>query len=250
MVEIYELPCSTTPVAVTGITEATGVSAGGEYACALLSSGNADCWGENGGGELGDGENKDSSTPVKVKGLASATSITAAVSHGESHVCALYSGGSIDCWGAGGSGDLGNGTTGAEECGGALSFSPTCDLTPVSVHAITTGSSVSAGSADTCAVLSSGKVDCWGFNDEGELGDGTDSGPETCGEPEDRFACSLVPVSVNGITQATAVSAGSDYACALLSSGSVECWGENESGELGDGTNKDSSVPVPVIGFG
>ncbi len=236
-------------MSVTGISNATAVAAGGYYACALLSSGGIKCWGENEAGQLGNGTSISHSTPVGVSGISNAAAITASFSAGETHVCALLPGGAIECWGDGGAGELGNGTVGTEECGRELDFDQTCSLTPVSVNELTTGTVVSAGTFASCAVISSGRIGCWGDNAVGQLGNGTTEGPETCGEPVNRFACSVAPVDVSGITTATNVSAGGFFTCALLSGGGIDCWGENEDGQLGNGTTTNSSTPVAVKGI-
>ncbi|MGD0272632.1 MAG: hypothetical protein ABSB96_02730 [Gaiellaceae bacterium] len=98
---------------------------------------------------------------------------------------------------------------------------------------------ISAGDADTCAVLSSGSVVCWGLSDDGRLGDGT-IGP---------YGHGLIPVITSGIKTATAVSAGGQHTCALLSGGTVECWGYNGAGQLGKGTIAGSLVPVSIGGI-
>lgn len=103
----------------------------------------------------------------------------------------------------------------------------------------TGGSSVVAGDAHTCA-LKNGTVWCWGANGYGQLGNGTTTASST-------------PVQVSGITTATAVAAGGNssigHSCALLDSGTVQCWGVNSSGQLGNGTTNGSATPVPVIGL-
>ena len=80
----------------------------------------------------------------------------------------------------------------------------------------------------------------------GELGNGTTTGPQTC---KGLFSCSTRPVPVSGITNAIQVAAGLDHTCTLLSGGQVDCWGDNEVGELGNGTTTQSAVPVPVSGI-
>jgi alpha-tubulin suppressor-like RCC1 family protein len=105
---------------------------------------------------------------------------------------------------------------------------------------------ISAGSGTTYALLSNGTVDCWGTNAGDALGNGTTSGPDSCtGSP-----CSTTPVAVTGLAEVTAISVGDSTACALLSSGAVDCWGDNSDGELGNGTTTGSSVPVPVPAIG
>jgi alpha-tubulin suppressor-like RCC1 family protein len=228
---------SVTPVEVVNIEEAIQVSAGAENACALLSSGHVECWGQAKGGELGDGnesgpskcvtggegtegsgETACSATPIEVTGVSTATQ----VSVGGDHACALLSSGQVECWG---DGDLGNGNkTGSD--------------TPVPVSGISTATEIAAGGRNyTCALLSSGQVECWGReNAGGELGNGTKTESD-------------VPSKVTGITDATQVTAGFGHACARLSSGHAECWGEGFDGQLGNGTTtKHQDVPVEVAG--
>ncbi len=98
--------------------------------------------------------------------------------------------------------------------------------------------SVVVSQAHACALLNGGSLQCWGYNDAGELGDGTTSN-------------SSVPVPVSNISSAVAVSVGSvfdDDTCALLSGGTIQCWGANNFGQLGDGTTTSSSLPVTVPG--
>ncbi|MCX6706719.1 MAG: hypothetical protein NT001_01100, partial [Candidatus Woesearchaeota archaeon] len=137
---------------------------------------------------------------------------------------ALAQSGSLKSWGYNYYGQLGDGTT-------------TDRHTPVSVSGgITTAVSVSAGLEHTCAVLSDHTVKCWGYNDNGQLGDGTTTN-------------SLTPVSVSGITNAINVSTSYKHTCAVLSDHTVKCWGYNDFGQLGDNTIIDKHIPVIVSGI-
>jgi alpha-tubulin suppressor-like RCC1 family protein len=104
---------------------------------------------------------------------------------------------------------------------------------PIAVLGISSATGVAAGGYNTCATLADGTVQCWGLNDNGELGNGSTGGIIPS------------PVTVSGLSQAAAVTVGSMYSCAM-SPGAVNCWGWNQNGELGNGTNTDSSTPTPV----
>jgi hypothetical protein len=118
----------------------------------------------------------------------------------------------------------------------------------VQVNGITNATDISAHGYQTCALLSTGRVECWGSNIDGQLGNGTTTGPD-CGG-----SCSATPVQVSGITNATAIAAGEDHVCALLSTGQIDCWGA--SARLGNGTTTGpdcggfcSATPVQVSGI-
>ena len=216
-----------TPVQVSGITTAVQVSAEGGITCALLSAGTVYCWGHNAYGQLGNGlsgEANNSSTPVQVSGITGATLVFT----GANHACALLSAGSVYCWGLNDNGQLGDNTT-------------TARSTPVQVHGVgnvgmlTGVASLNAGRFHTCVVLTTGHVDCWGYNNYGQVGDNTTT---------DR----LTPVEAGGITTATDVTGGAYHTCVRLADGTGRCWGRNDQGQLGDGTTTQRMSPVAIVG--
>jgi|GEM_PF-1342087 len=216
---------STTPVTVdfpTG-TVGTTVTAGDFHTCAILNTGTTTCWGSNDNGQLGNGSNTDSATPVTVDLPVGATATT--ITAGSFHTCAILNTGTTTCWGNDFYGQLGNGSN-------------TDSTTPVTVDLPvgTTATTITAGPYHTCAILNTGTTTCWGSNDNGQLGNGSNTDSAT-------------PVTVDfptGTTAATAITAGAAHTCAILNTGEVSCWGRNFSGQLGNGTTTNSTTPVTV----
>jgi alpha-tubulin suppressor-like RCC1 family protein len=211
-----------TPVTISQpITDAVSLSAGLSHTCALTGSADVRCWGGNWLGQLGDGTTSDRYVPVPVVGLSDVANIAP----GWYHTCAATRSGGALCWGYNAAGQLGDGTTQTR-------------LTPEGVSGLSTGvAAVATGFYHSCAVMRSGGVKCWGYNNYGELGDGTGID-------------SHVPVDVVGVSGASAVATGSfsHHVCALTG-GHVKCWGENDSGQLGDGTWTRRLTPVQVPGL-
>jgi len=212
-----------TPVAVAqpaGVTF-TSVTAGSFHTCGLTPMGAATCWGDNSLGQLGDGTTTNPVTPVAVAQPAGVTftSVTA----GELHTCGLTPAGAAYCWGGNG-GQLGDGTT-------------TDRLTPVAVAqpAGVTFTSVTAGAFHTCGRTPAGATTCWGVNSRGQLGDGTTTNRVT-----------PVPVAQPAGVTFTSVTAGAFHTCGRTPAGAAYCWGDNSSGQLGDGTTTDGLTPVAV----
>ena len=179
---------------VAGITGATDVSASGLGGCALVVGGQVRCWSGQG-------------APTTVPGLSQITKVSA----GDMHACAVRTGGAVYCWGANSSGELGDGT-----------FRDSA--APVRVRGVSSATAVGVGESFSCALLAEGTVRCWGNDDYGTLGDGRSLQERTS---------RAVPGPVVRVVHATSLAVGSRHACVTISDGTVRCWGNNESGELG-----------------
>ncbi len=213
----------------------TSVSSGGESSCAVLSDGNVECWGENEHGQLGNGTTTTSPTPVQVSGISNAIQ----VSVGGDHACAVLSDHSVKCWGVNTYGQLGNGAT-----------LPAADSdTPVQVYSsgttpLTGVTHVSAGNIHTCALLTGGTLECWGYDGSGELGNGATNSTGIA---------TPVPVYESGtsgslFSNVTQVSAGDEFTCAVAD-GNAYCWGYNGYWGLGNISSYDQYNPYQVANF-
>jgi alpha-tubulin suppressor-like RCC1 family protein len=263
-----------TPERVPGIEDATALSTGMYVRCALLRGGDVDCWGDNEEGEIQNPPSAEPNilpTPVAVPRWSGAKQIVSAfrttcalladsvvscagtsptptspwtipVASGSTQLaisdlggCALAPDATVECWGYDDRGELGNGTAN-------FAILLTASRVPnlEGVTAITSGTS-----GFTCALLADTTVSCWGDNSTGQLG----SSPVASCMGGNGGACSEVPIPVPGLTGVTALAAGDSFACALLSNGTVDCWGDNVNGELGNGTTMFSFMPIPVDGL-
>jgi alpha-tubulin suppressor-like RCC1 family protein len=231
-----------TPVAVvTASTPISGktltqVTAGATHSCALDSTGRAYCWGTDGNGQLGDGSTTTATyLPVAVTISAPLTGVTLTqITAGTADTCALDTAGAAFCWGLNTNGQLGNNST-------------TQSTTAVAVTATATGApltQITAGTSFACAVDNTGAAFCWGLNTNGQLGNNSTTQ-------------SLVPVAVTvGAPSAVPsgatlfqISAGNTFTCAQDSTGAFYCWGLNSSGQLGNNSTTQSTVPVLVAGI-
>ena len=226
---------SRAPVVVKDVSGAIGISAGGNASCALLADGGVKCWGFETLGAFGGSRSTSSPVPLTIKRLGHAVAVSTFGGYG----CAVIRGGGTECWGA----DNFVGTLGTATAGTGPYLRVTA---PMKMRGVNNAVAVSAGYSHVCVLLASGSVECWGSNPYGELGSG----------PTGNAAPPSPPVFVQGLSDARAVSVGDDASCALLSGGSVECWGSNDLGQLGDGQGGKlspagvaSEAPIRVSGI-
>lgn len=203
-------------------TAFTTVDAGITHACALSSSGQGYCWGRNATAQLGDSSAASTQVPVQVRHPSGVT--FTAVSAGDSHSCALTSGGAAYCWGYNADYRLGDSTT-------------SMGLMPVQVKGMTGISlaSISAGQQHTCGLDGSGQAYCWGSNAYGQIGNNSNAHQKT-------------PVAVqhpSGVTF-TSIHAGAMHTCALDTTGQAWCWGYAGDGAMGTSFSLGDSVPQAV----
>jgi alpha-tubulin suppressor-like RCC1 family protein len=213
-----------TPVAVqhpSGVIF-SGIVTAETHTCALDTTGQAWCWGYGAEGNLGGGFSFGDSIPVQVTHPSGVTftSITAQYRH----TCALTSGGQAYCWGKNNNGQLGDNTL-------TTRYTPVAVQQPVGV----TFASVETGFLHTCGVTSGGQTYCWGFNNRGQVGDGTITQRKT-------------PVAVSqpvGVSIGL-LAPGGYHSCGLDSVGQTWCWGRGDYSQMGNGGTSDSTTPVAV----
>ncbi len=264
-----------TPVRVPGLSEIVAVSAGNSHSLALQKDGTVWAWGDNWYGQLGDGTREERATPVKVAGLSGLTAVAA----GNGHSLALDRAGTVWAWGVNYFGQLGDGTqdvratpvpvwslplvlapTGARTAaGGAHSLQVHADgtvstwgrnqvgqlgdgstaprSTPVQVKGLADAVAVAGGQDHSLALKSDGTVWAWGTNAAGQLGTGT---------PSDNQGA---PQQVSELTRMVAVAANGKHSLALKDNGTVWAWGDNQYGQLGDGSTTARFQPVQVQGL-
>ncbi|MEZ5463469.1 RCC1 domain-containing protein [Dokdonella sp.] len=261
-----------TPAPVSGLSsESTSLSVAADHSCALALGGNARCWGANTRGQLGDGTQTARAAPVDVIGLGSDVRQIATAN---AHSCALTATGGVKCWGSNDTGTLGNGTTvshlvpadvtglasgvamisvgsyhscalldtGGVKCWGSLDSGSGSGpyLEPVDVPGLASNvTSIASGGNFDCASIDGSALKCWGSNYNGNLGNGTtDNSP-------------LNPVDVVGFNDGVlSVAAAGAHACAVNGSGTAKCWGLNDIGQLGDGSQELMRLlPTNVVGL-
>ncbi len=200
----------TRPVAVS-LGPISDLALGARHSCALRTDGKVACWGDDAGGALGQGEPDDAAGNDRT-GVRPVINLDDAVdlASGDGFSCAVRKSGEVACWGRNDSGQLGDASKDANRA------------TPGPIANVEDAIAVAAGSAQACAVRSTGAVVCWGVNDKGQLG--RPAGPTQ-----------VRPTPVPKLDDATDVTLGSEHGCAVRRSGEVLCWGSDAEGQLGDG---------------
>lgn len=214
---------SVKPVRVASTTRFRSVSAGLGHSCGVAIDGRAYCWGSGVFGKLGNGSETASLRPVEVRGGIR----FAMVSAGNSYTCAVGASGVAYCWGSNEFGQLGDGTEGRTRG----------SMTPRQVtggHVFRSVAASTAAREVTCGVTVAGAALCWGWLSEA-LG-------------QRNLLADGMPGFVEGDLVFQSVSVGFNHACGMVKSGDVYCWGDNRSGQLGDGSTRTRITPglVPI----
>jgi alpha-tubulin suppressor-like RCC1 family protein len=209
------------PTRIAGIDDAAQVSVGDRAACLLHASGHVSCWGGEGeSGVLGHPSGTDSPTPRLVSGITEATSVSVQ----RLEACATLADGSAQCWGA----DM----LGNEEIGGsATPVSITQGFVPL--HDVV---EAEGGSEYGCVLRADRNVYCWGYASRGTLGLTPSASYPTTGPT----------VRVGALPPIAAIETNQDHMCAVTTTGDVYCWGDNEHGQIGDGSTVDQPTPTLV----
>lgn len=202
------------------------IGAGGSHTCALDALGYAFCWGDNSAGQLGVTGIEYDSIPTPVGSALRFDSLVV----GRDHACGLTSDHDAYCWGFNSSGQLGIGT-----------FEPSRVYAPTPVVGGQSFASLTSTGVHTCGITTGGDAYCWGWESEGELGNGN----------VHTFAGQPAPVAVLGGQSYAALAGGSSHTCAITLTGEPYCWGNDYEGQVGDGASGDyRSTPVAVYGGG
>jgi alpha-tubulin suppressor-like RCC1 family protein len=262
-----------TPGVVPGLAAVVAVTAGNYHSCALDTMGDVWCWGSSIVGQIGEGTRDPESLPIRVGGVAGVVAIAA----GSGHTCALIASGRVTCWGfvVGADGiprasptptmvvdlegvvelEAGGQATCARTAGGGVSCwsgsneqgqlgvgdtdprprpSPVLGPSGAPLGSIV---DIEIEERHACARDAAGAVWCWGANESGQLGDGS-----TASQARATRAVAGLPAVVE-------LALGEGHSCAREAEGRVWCWGQNDLGQLGDGTRSPRGEPRTVVGL-
>jgi alpha-tubulin suppressor-like RCC1 family protein len=217
------------------------LDAGYYHSCAVIAGGSVRCWGQGINGKLGYlssvGNVGDNELPSAVGPVSLGTGRTAVqVGAGEGRSCALLDNATVRCWGSGGFGGLGYGTT--EDVGD--NESP-ASRGPVNFGTGRTVKAISVGNEANCAILDNDTLKCWGQAGDGALGYGNEN---NVGDNETPAAVGVVDLGPSDTVKA--VSAGGAFTCAILTNNTVKCWGLNDSGQVGLGIPATTAATLSI----
>ncbi|MDP6235900.1 MAG: hypothetical protein QF364_08665, partial [Candidatus Poseidoniaceae archaeon] len=188
---------------------AVAVSGGNEHTCAILDNGEMKCWGHDLNGELGDGgSNTNTNAPSSTEIDLGSGRTAVAMSAGTFHTCAILDNGDLKCWGSDSYGQLGDG-------GSAATNLNTPSSTAIDLGTGRTAVAVSAGAYHTCAILDNGDLKCWGYDAQGQLGNGGTITADQTSPPS-------TAIDLGTGRTAVAVSAGWYHTCAILDNGDMK----------------------------
>ncbi len=206
---------------------------GHQHTCVVLDDGTARCWGDNFYGQLGNGEDGVADrVPQTPQGFGSTGSVTD-IACGEEFTCAIRTDGTVECWGIGGSGQIGH---------GAFSGITTPYPTSPTISAI----DIALGGMAACALLQDGSVKCWGNNDYGQLGIGSYGGSSYF-SPQTQSSGALGGKATS-IFMSWYPGTNYDHVCATMENGDVMCWGWNSNDILGLGNGDNpAAISSPTI---
>jgi len=214
---------SNVPVAVTGGYTFSTIEAGSNHTCGVDGD-EAYCWGLNDNGQLGDNSQTNRSVPTKVADPDTGREFWDAIALGSSHTCAIALTGDGFCWGSNAFAQLGNGDP---------AVAGTRKLIPTALDTAQKFSSISSAGYGSCAVSTGAGGYCWGFNNTGQVGDGSEGGGNS--RPS--------PTAVSGGLAFSFISSGLFHTCGISTSNEAYCWGANTYGQLGTGDTNKSLVP-------
>jgi alpha-tubulin suppressor-like RCC1 family protein len=220
---------SPTPVKVGGLAKAaSAVGAGSDFSCAILTDGSMACWGSKFYGVLGDGMS-DFTSVLSAQAVPNLPGTASNLALGWNDGCATIAG-SPYCWGWNGLGQIGNGLTDGSIYG----------VTKVGTASITAVTTAMGGDFG-CFLQAGGVVQCWGYNNYGQVGNGTISTGGVPAIASPKFVTGLSSVAV------VQLAVGGDFACVLTGTGTVYCWGNNSVGQLGTGSLSPASNATPGL---
>jgi alpha-tubulin suppressor-like RCC1 family protein len=234
---------SSRPLDVPGLVNVRAVAVGDTFACAVKDDKTVVCWGRNDQGQLGSAVGPKSDEPVPVPGVSDVEVLAA----GPNQACVVKADKTVMCWGRArapaAEPDIENAVSvaaGLSHACALLADRTVACWGPAAIAApgINDAIAIRAGYSHTCVLREGGRVQCWGKNEEGALGNGKDD------------LDGGTPTDVVGITDGIDISAGLTFGCVRRANATAACWGSNDVGQLGSGTDAGrSTIPVNILGY-